>query len=67
MPAVAVTNSATATVGAAPHATAARITTLFAKPVETLTLAELKQLLDAARRTGKGSRPGATLLSIFTA
>jgi hypothetical protein len=49
----------------APHLTAALLTTLFATPIESLTVAQLKLIRDALRRIDGGENPTATIGSLF--
>ena len=65
---MAATTSGTKTVThtIAPHLTAAVLTTLLATPIESLTVAQLKQLRDALKRVQGGDNPAnliGTLLS----
>jgi hypothetical protein len=49
----------------APHLTAATLTTLLATPIESLTVAQLKQLRDALRRVEDGDNPARTIGSLL--
>jgi hypothetical protein len=50
----------------APHLTAAILTTLLATPIESLTVAQLKELRDALRRVDDGDNPARTIGSLLT-
>ena len=63
--AIVITGTKTVTKAIAPHLSAATLTTLLATAPENLTIAQLEQLHDAAKRTKGGSNPAATLGSIF--
>jgi hypothetical protein len=64
---MAATTSGTKTVThtIAPHLTAAMLTTLLATPLESLTVAQLKQLRDALRRIDDGDNPTRTIGSLL--
>jgi hypothetical protein len=64
---MAATTSGTKTVThtIAPHLTASILTTLLATPIETLTVAQFKELADALKRVDGGHNPNATLGSLF--
>ncbi len=63
--AASVSGAKTVTTDLAPHLTAAQLTTLLAIAPENMTLAQLRQLEDAASRHPKGSNPANTLATIF--
>jgi hypothetical protein len=63
--AITFTGSKTVTTDLAPHLTAAQLTTLLAIAPENMTLAQVRQLEDAASRHPKGSNPANTLSTIF--
>jgi hypothetical protein len=52
-----VSGSKTVTQAPAPHLTASALTAILAIPVENLTIAQFKQLMDAFERVPKGSAP----------
>jgi hypothetical protein len=60
-----VSGSKTVTKDVAKHLTAAILTNLLATPIENLTVAELKSLIDAINRVGKGGNPGAAIGSLL--
>jgi hypothetical protein len=64
---MAATTSGTKTVThtIAPHLTAAILTTLLATPIETLTVAQFKELSDALDRIDGGHEPSRTIGSLF--
>jgi hypothetical protein len=49
----------------APHLTAAILTTLLATPIESLTVAQFKELRDALRRVEDGENPTRTIGSLL--
>jgi hypothetical protein len=49
-----VTGSKTCTQALAPHLSAARLTTILATPIENLTVAQLRDLVDALHRQAGG-------------
>lgn len=49
----------------APHLTAAILTTLLATPIESLTVAQLKQIYDAIKRISGGTAPSRTIGSLL--
>jgi hypothetical protein len=55
----------TVTKDVAPHLTAAVLTHLLSLPVESLTVAQLQELLDAVRRLPHGEEPAVTLGSLL--
>jgi len=55
----------TVTKDLAPHLKATYLTTLCASAVENLTIAQLRDLNDAVKRTGKGHDPGQTIGALF--
>jgi hypothetical protein len=63
--AIVLTGTKTVTRAVAPHLTAAGLTALLATALENLTVAQLKELVDAVERVPGGSKPGATLGSLF--
>jgi len=65
---MAATTSGTKTVThtIAPHLTAAMLTTMLATPLESLTVAQFKQLRDALRRIDDGDNPARTIGSLLT-
>jgi hypothetical protein len=48
-----------------PHLTAAILTTLLATPIESLTVAQFKELRDALRRVDGGDNPAVTIGSLL--
>jgi hypothetical protein len=64
---MAATTSGTKTVThtIAPHLTAAILTTLLATPIESLTVAQFKELRDALRRVDGGDNPAVTIGSLL--
>jgi hypothetical protein len=65
---MAATTSGTKTVthNIAPHLTASLLTTMLATPIESLTVAQLKQLRDAIKRTMGGDDPTRTIGSLLS-
>ena len=61
-----VTGSKTVTKAAAPHLTAAYLTTLMATPIELLTVQQLEDILDATKRTKGGDAPHNTIGALLT-
>ena len=60
-----VSGSKTVTVAPAPHLSAATLTTLLATPIESLTVAQLKQINDALSRISGGQEPTKTIGSLL--
>lgn len=50
----------------APHLKAATLTTLLATPIETLTVVQLRQLMDAVSRVPKGGAESQTIGSLLS-
>jgi hypothetical protein len=65
---MAATTSGTKTVThtVAPHLSATLLTTLLATPIESLTVAQFKELRDALRRIDDGDNPVRTIGSLLT-
>jgi len=65
---MAATTSGTKTVthSLAPHLSAAMLTTLLATPIESLTVGQLDELVDALSRVPKGEAPATTIGSLLT-
>ena len=65
---MAATTSGTKTVThtLAPHLSAAVLTTLLATPIESLTVAQFKELHDALKRVDGGDNPALTIGSLLT-
>jgi hypothetical protein len=61
-----VTGSKTVTHDVATHLTAAKLTALFATPIENLTVAQLLSLVDALKRVSSGKSPSTTVGTLFT-
>jgi hypothetical protein len=56
-----VTGSKTCTQGLAPHLSPNRLTSILATAVENLTVAQLRDLLDALHRTAAGEEPSSII------
>ena len=63
--AIVFTGSKTVTKAVAPHLTAATLTTLLATAPENLTVAQLRQLVDATNHVSGGHEPTQTLGAIL--
>lgn len=63
--AIVLTGTKTVNNHVAPHLSATVMTAILATPVENLTVAQVKQLVDALKRIPGGTNPGATLGTIF--
>jgi hypothetical protein len=62
------TTSGTKTVthSIAPHLSATLLTTLLATPIETLTVGQFQQILDALKRVQDGDNPAHTIGSLLS-
>ena len=65
---MAATTSGTKTVThtIAPHLSAATLTTLLATPIESLTVLQLKELIDALKRVQGGDNPASIIGALLT-
>jgi hypothetical protein len=60
-----ITGSKTCTQGLAPHLSPSRLTTILATAVENLTIAQLRDLLDALHRSAAGEEPSSIIGSLL--